>query len=142
MKLFLDTSSLVKLYHREAGTDALTAVVNREGCTIYLSELTVLEFRSAVWKKVRTGELSRDAAIAVTSCFVDDYDAYYWISIDQKVVSLACDVLMKYGEKGLRTLDSIQLASALSVKGEGCVYASADELLISFYRMENLVIVP
>ena len=49
---------------------------------------------------------------------------------------------MKYGEKGLRTLDSIQLASALSVKGEGCVYASADELLVSFYRAENLEVVP
>ena len=142
MKLFLDTSSLVKLYHREAGTDELAAVVEREDCTIYLSELTVLEFRSAVWKKVRTGELSRNAAFEVIGCFTDDCDAYHWIDINQNVVSLAREALMKYGEKGLRTLDSIQLASALSVKGEGCIYASADELLVSFYRAENLVVVP
>jgi predicted nucleic acid-binding protein len=142
MKLFLDTSSLVKLYHREAGTDELAAVVDPDDCIIYLSALTVLEFRSAVWKKVRTGELSRDAALAVIGCFTDDYESYHWINIDQQVVSLARDALMKYGEKGLRTLDSIQLASALSVKEEGCVYASADELLVSFYRAENLMVVP
>jgi hypothetical protein len=30
MKLFLDTSSLVNVFHREAGTDDLAAVVDRD----------------------------------------------------------------------------------------------------------------
>lgn len=51
-------------------------------------------------------------------------------------------MLMKYGENGLRTLDAVQLASALSVKDDGCVFASADELLVGFFHAEGLAVVP
>ncbi len=53
MKIFLDTSSLFKLYHREADTAELEDTLSKFAITsIYLSEITKVEFTSTVWKKV------------------------------------------------------------------------------------------
>ncbi len=57
MNAFLDTSSLLKLYHNEPGTDTLIATLSQGVENLYLSELAILEFRSAIWKKTRTGEI-------------------------------------------------------------------------------------
>jgi predicted nucleic acid-binding protein len=71
MKAFLDTSSLLKLYHQESDTETLSnALAEME--IIYLSELAQLEFCSAIWKKVRTQEIDSEIAKAVISCFEED----------------------------------------------------------------------
>lgn len=57
MKAFLDTSSLFKLYHREKDSEMIQDYLSRDVEEIFLSDLALLEFRSAVWKKVRKGEL-------------------------------------------------------------------------------------
>jgi len=45
---------------------------------------------------------------------------------------------MKYGNKGLRTLDSLQLASALILKNKPCVFFTSDKLLKSLFIEESL----
>jgi predicted nucleic acid-binding protein len=57
MKAFLDTSSLLKLYHHEEGTEALNIALSQNLEAIYLSELARLEFRSAIWKKIELVKL-------------------------------------------------------------------------------------
>jgi len=52
MKAFLDTSSLIKLYHQEEGSDSITRGISNDVEEIFLSELAILEFRSAIWKKI------------------------------------------------------------------------------------------
>ncbi len=52
MKAFLDTSSLVKLYHQEERTDFVMEALSNGIEEVHLSELAVLEFRSALWKKM------------------------------------------------------------------------------------------
>jgi predicted nucleic acid-binding protein len=55
MKIFLDTSSLFKLYHREADTFLLEQLFSAVTITnVFLSEISKIEFTSTVWKKVRT----------------------------------------------------------------------------------------
>ncbi len=59
MKIFLDTSSLFKLYHQEIGTEELEALFRTKNITdIFLSEISKIEITSTVWKKVRTKEIS------------------------------------------------------------------------------------
>jgi uncharacterized protein len=54
MKIFLDTSSLFKLYHKEDGTEIIEQVFNDNKITaVFLSEIAKIEFASTVWKKVR-----------------------------------------------------------------------------------------
>ncbi len=45
-----------------------------------------------------------------------------------------------YGIDGLRTLDSIQLASALAVKNEVNKYFTSDKLLRLLFEKENLLL--
>jgi len=99
MKVFLDTSSLVKLYHQEEGSDELLAFLAKGVDEIWLSELTMVEFRSALWKKVRTGELMKEDAVRVMNCF-------RWLNLEPPITRIALSAIMRYGVQGLRTLPS------------------------------------
>jgi len=59
MKIFLDTSSLFKLYHKEDGTAELEMLFSTVPITtVFLSEISKIEFASAIWKKVRSKEIT------------------------------------------------------------------------------------
>jgi predicted nucleic acid-binding protein len=61
VRLFLDTSSLIKLYHEEPDSKSLDAVLESGlVSSIILSDLSRVELLSALWKKRRTGELTDD----------------------------------------------------------------------------------
>lgn len=138
MKVYLDTSALLKLYHEEENSDSVFSLVQGDVEAIMLSEIAVLEFRSALWKKVRMKELTEKVAAGVIACFGTDIEKYEWVSIDSEIVASAAEMLMRYGAEGLRTLDSIQLASALMLKGESCIFVTADSLLRGFMKAEGL----
>lgn len=76
MKAFLDTSSLIKLYHQEEGADFVMDALSNDIEEILLSELAVLEFRSALWKKIREKEIEEKVAIEVIQCFQKDRDNF------------------------------------------------------------------
>lgn len=56
MKVFLDTSSFIKIYHKENGSDELIKYLSKTE-RVYLTKLSKLKFRSGIWKKVRTQEI-------------------------------------------------------------------------------------
>jgi predicted nucleic acid-binding protein len=139
MKIFLDTSSLIKLYHSEKGTEDMDKLFNDFVIEeIYLSEISKIEFNSAIWKKVRTQELTEDAANELIKSFETDYDNYRFIVISSELIENARDILNKYGTKGLRTLDSFQLSSSLEVKTEISFAVSADDLLKRLMELEGI----
>ena len=74
MNIFLDTSSLLKLYHKEKGTNELLKLISEKAEQIYLSELAKIEFNSAIWKKVRTKEFTKDGAEQIIAFFENDFD--------------------------------------------------------------------
>ena len=57
MNLSLDASAVVKLYHHEEGTDNLLNYLDRysKDLILTISDLTQIEFRSALFKRVRMG---------------------------------------------------------------------------------------
>ena len=81
MNIFFDTSSLFKLYHREADTVIIEQIFSRGIVTnVYLSEITKVEFASSVWKKVRTREITELEATATLQLFERDSDKYTFIA--------------------------------------------------------------
>ena len=48
MKLFFDTSALIKLFHREIGTNFVVQIVNDTQNKVWISELTIIEFFNAI----------------------------------------------------------------------------------------------
>ncbi len=138
MIAFVDTSSLLKLYHTEEGSDRIIEILSGKIRKVFLSETAVLEFRSALWRKVRKGDLADFAAIKAIECFENNMNNFHLIRLNSALVESAKSLLMRYGNRGLRTLDSLQLASALTLKHEKCIFLSSDYLLIEFLKDENL----
>lgn len=139
MKIFLDTSSLIKLYHTEKGTAELDKLLDENLIQeIYLSEISKIEFNSAIWKKVRTKDLTPDVAIVIIDSFQSDYTNYSFIPTNNHLLTIARDLVTKYGLAGLRTLDSIQLASIVSIKAELSLAVTADDLLRSLIEKEGM----
>jgi len=139
MKIFLDTSSLFKLYHREADTDIIEKIFSKYKVTnVYLSEITKVEFTSTIWKKVRTKEITEAVAKTTLELFDTDLIKYTFIASNSLLIEQARLLTSKYGLNGLRTLDSIQLSSAISLKSEVDLFVTSDKLLKSLLEIEGL----
>jgi predicted nucleic acid-binding protein len=139
MKLYLDTSSLIKLYHKENGTTELENIFSTNAVTqVFLSEIAKVEFSAALWKKVRTNEISQEQAKTTIRLFEQDFDKYCFVAVDALLLEQAKCFVAQYGLEGLRTLDSIQLASCTSISEDVDLYVSADKLLLSLLKLEGL----
>jgi hypothetical protein len=139
MKIFLDTSALFKLYHEESETMTLQNSLGENDITsFYLSQITKIEFASTVWKKVRIKEINETEATQLIKCFESDYTKFSFINIDLIIVQKALVLLSKYGSLGLRTLDSLQLSTAVVLKDKADLFITFDSLLNSFFKSENL----
>jgi predicted nucleic acid-binding protein len=130
MNLFFDTSALFKLYHKEEGTDELMNFFKESSVkAIYLSEITEIEFSSAVWKKCRKGEINENLAKIIIGKFNNDSVNFRVVPQSFGLRKLAINLIAKYWSDGLRTLDSIQLASAIKVEEEIEKFFTSDKLL-------------
>lgn len=141
MKIFLDTSSLFKLYHIEEGTvEIMDLIKNNSIEAIFLSEITKIEFDSVVWKKFRKQEIDETKVLKIIQSFEKDFSRFAFIKDNSKLRKLAKGLISKYGKEGLRTLDSIQLSSAILVKDSCDLFITADKLLQKLFDFEGLKI--
>ena len=139
MNIFLDTSTLVKLYHSEIGTKDIDSFFKDNPIDkIYLSEITKIEFDSAIWKKVRTTEMKQQTAEGLIKSFEEDYNKYTFIDDKVAIKNKSKELITKYRVEGLRTLDAIQLATANSIKAKADLYKSSDKLLTELFEKEGL----
>ncbi len=139
MRIFLDTSSLFKLYHTEPDTETIENIFSGYDVKIiYLSELTKIEFTSTVWKKLRNKEIDEQKAKDIIGHFESDIEKYTFIQIDSVITEQARNLITKYGIRGLRTLDSLQLSTALFVRNDVDLFITSDKLMNSFFDAESL----
>jgi uncharacterized protein len=139
MKVFFDTSSLFKLYHQETDSGDVESIFTDYKVTdVFLSELCKVEFLSPVWKKVRVQEITGWQANKIIDSFEQDFGLYTFIQIDSILITQARRLLMKYSPQGLRTLDSIQLSTAVLLINQADLFQSADKLLKSLMNSESL----
>lgn len=139
MKIYLDTSSLFKLYHEEQGTEELEKVFSQTEITeIYLSELAKVEFTSTIWKRVRTREITSEQAQITLELFESDFSKYNFVTTNSLILEQARNLVTKYGIEGLRTLDSIQLSTCIALKEEVDAFYTADKLLQTLIEKEGL----
>lgn len=141
MKVFFDTCALFKLYHDEEDTLRFENIfIKNTVSSVFISELTKLEFSSTLWKKVRTKEITELQVKKTISIFNDDLPKYHITRIDSTVKQTAVHLISKYGDVGLRTLDSIQSATAVLAKEKVNLFVTADKLLLSLFEKEQLTI--
>jgi len=138
MVIFLDTSTLVKLYYNEPDSQEILDIITQKGKKIFLFEIAKVEFTSAIWKKVRTGDLDKEIAIKVMDCFENDYEKYHWIYATSAIIDASKKLFVKYGLTSLRTLDALQLSACLSVKSLADVFLTNDYFLKELFEKEGL----
>jgi predicted nucleic acid-binding protein len=139
MKIFLDTSSLFKLYHKESGTKELMDFFNKNAIEgIFLAELTEIEFSSVIWKKCRKKEIDETVALTLTEAFEKDSEKFNIVSESGEIRQLAKKMIRKYWKEGLRTLDSIQLASVIVIRDKVDFFFTSDNLLAEIASLEKI----
>jgi predicted nucleic acid-binding protein len=138
MNIFLDTSSLFKLYHKEAGTEELEQLfINQKIAKVFLAEIARIEFSSVVWRKCRMKEIDFEQAKKLLSSFENDKPKFRFIPDDSSVKDEAASLITRHWNSGLRTLDSIQLASAIAEKDNLDLFLTSDLVLKELVEKEG-----
>lgn len=114
MILYLDTSSLVKLYMEEEGSLKIETLVRSSEATA-TSIVSYAEARAAFARRFREKSFTSDEHDRLKAFFDKDWRNYFILNITQDMVKLAGNLAEK---NALRGFDSIHLASALTLHQE------------------------
>lgn len=111
--LYLDTSALLPYYRQAASSDAVQRLLTAQQQPVLLSQLTQVEFASALARWVRTGELTEPQANRVESAFHEDVSEgrYQLRPVAPGVFERAHHWLLTR-KTALRMLDALHLACA------------------------------
>lgn len=143
---FFDSSSLVKRYALETGTNWVFGLVRPSAKNrLYLARITGVEVIAAITKRMRVGTLTSSAANKAISRFEREFSNRYVLiettpNIIQKAMTLA-------KSHTLRGYDAVQLASAIqadqdriSIGGSPLTFISADNHLNFAATAEGLTV--
>jgi predicted nucleic acid-binding protein len=104
---YFDTSVLGRGYFGEPGRAEAIKILRRHECVT--SVLTVVEFRSAVRRRVAEGALDEHHVTDVLERFTADREGWGLVEVSQEILSTAETLA---ADHPLRTLDAIHIASA------------------------------
>jgi predicted nucleic acid-binding protein len=125
--IYLDTSALLPFYREEKNSQAIQDYLSSLNIPAGISDLTVLEFSSALSRWVRMNELSEAQASLVENAFVEDIRSglFKRLPITTKHYRQALKWISSR-KTALRTLDALHLACSFAV---GIEMVTCDEVL-------------
>ena len=136
---YLDTSALVKLYVREPGTEALLRLASSlHGHRFTTLSIAEVEFRSAIRRRERAGDLERHVADQLIRRFENHLETRILRQpLNESVLETASALIDTYP---LRAYDAVQLAGCLVLRAaagrDQPVFVCADiELLETATRL-------
>lgn len=109
MILYLDTSSLVKLYVEEAHSESVRQWVT-ESELVATCRVAYPETLSALTRRCRNGDLSRRDFDLLVQCFTDEWGSYAALDFDELEAGRLLTV------HGLRGFDAVHLAAAKALR--------------------------
>ena len=109
--LYLDTSSLVKLYVEETGSDDVRELV-QDAAVVATSVVAYAETRATLARLRRSGALTRARAAAAKRQFESDWPSYLALDVTAGLAREAGAFAEQYA---LRGFDAIHLASFATV---------------------------
>lgn len=144
-KYFFDTSAIVKRYHREDGSDFIDRLFTEADAEFVISDISIIEFYSALSLKVRVGEIDEDNFMSLRKLFSQDIKrGLYEVAEFSNAEKLELTrLLLKYAKKhSLKTLDAIQL-SVVKLINEPEVKAvvCADEKFCKITALEGFSVI-
>jgi len=137
---FLDTSALAKLYVREEGTDSILALTKAEhGNEFALLSIATLEFRSAVRRRQRAGDIDEPTASEILTLFGSHREERFIVQpLTEAVIDGAARLIDRHF---LRAYDAVQLSGCLTFASNrsACIFTCSDEVLLQAARSEGLL---
>jgi predicted nucleic acid-binding protein len=109
---FWDTSALVPLMVAEESSQMMRDLLRADD-RIVVSSITTLEITGTLWRLRHHDQLQLDAHERALKIFADLSSTWREIVFSQGIADLALDL---FSRRPVRTLDSIQLATALSLR--------------------------
>ena len=119
---YFDTSALVKIYHREIGTDIVLSIY-KGNSLIFISELSKLEFISTIHRKFRNKEIDKNMLNILKEKFLSDiYDRFRILPLTSLLIDIAFELIEKHGKsRHLVTIDAIQLATFSTISDNAVI---------------------
>lgn len=132
---FVDTSALCKRYVFETGSHwVINLTEPRNEHTIVMSQLTLIEVVASLARRQREGAIDPTFFVELQNQFLLHAKKQYTvITLGMKIITLARQLVAKHP---LRTLDSLQLASALLAQKQvemPLIFVSSDQKKITHY---------
>src|SRR6202795_272321 len=139
----METSALVKLYVRESGTERVLALANRTTENrLAILALTQVEFRSAVRRRERNGELPPLVATQLLEAFKRHVEQRF---VSQVINDFVLDIASALVDRhALRAYDAAQLAGYLALRSSAGtdvpVFVCSDHALLEAALLEGIPI--
>lgn len=131
MKLFFDTSALVKYFHDEEGSELVAELIDTPGHEIWVSDLARVEFLCALHRKMRAGEITQDQLASALAGFDMEWIRFHVQPLAPVVVAEAERLVKQKGpHTPLRTLDAMQYASFTLIAEKDWQFIAADSQLL------------
>ena len=138
MKLYLDTSAIVKLYVPEAGRDDVRRAI--DSCDeVGTSAIAYAELRAATARAVRGGRLGATAGQKLAKSIDADWAGFTTVRLTDALIQRAGQLAE---EHGLRGYDAVHLACALRLRArlrEEVVFGCYDDELNAAARAEGFI---
>lgn len=137
---YLETSALVKLYIYEVGTERLLSLAaNPPGNKFAILSIAQVEFRAAVRRQQRGGEISGVDADSLIESFRQHSEGRFLIQpFTDSLLDVALALIDAYPLKGF---DAVQLAGYLMLRSmsgdDEPIFVCADKTLLSAARNEG-----
>ena len=129
MILYLDTSSLIKIYIREDGSEDVESLAG-QASVVATSVIAYPEARSALARLLREGTLEAEQYQLLIESLDEDLDRFLLLGVTEDVWRHAGELAETHG---LRGFDSLHLASALRLRsladGQLVRFSSYDQRL-------------
>jgi predicted nucleic acid-binding protein len=135
--LYLETSSLVKLYVREKDSESVRDSVQASEA-VATSVLAYAEARAAFARKLREQGITPDAHRTVKRALDADWPSFFVLNVTAGTARSAGDLAEKHG---LRGFDALHLASAIELRAAGVAdlrFSSANDRLRAAAQAEGL----
>lgn len=143
---YYDTSAIVKYYNIEGGSSTVVSLLERQENRHYISRLTGVELDSAFARLIRTGFIQEEDFNIFKKRFLADLKnkKLQVVRLLSRHFKMAEELIEKHGfEKGIRTLDAIQLSVALDMKDRVDLnyFVCSDSNLCKIAEQEGLLVI-
>jgi len=141
VNLFLDTSALVKYFHAEPGSEQVTALIQDDFNTIWLSELARIEFCSVLFTLFRTRQLDEQQLAMALAGFDDALSDFHIQALNPLIAEEAERLLRKYGKReDLQTRGLLHLASFSLLAEQDWYFVVVDSVLCHIALNEGFAV--